>query len=384
MRDEDRVPQGFLCDGRLDGKGSKPIAYSTLLGSVAVTRATSRCLVCHQGVAPLDELLETTPQGMTPAFASAVALVGASEAYAQAETLLETVLQQKVDDNRVQQTVAYVGKLGLRWMILEGEELEQALAELPTAEPVTVYVGVDGGRIRFRDAGWREPCEGVLWWRDPVSGQGKRVVVGDVRNKANVQDALDRFLRGAQSCCRQLTLVLIADGAEWIWRWAEQYEDAIKILDYYHLKEPLYRAAEALYPQDAARVRPWVKNLDTLLWEGDVAEAVAQLGRLRPQGTTTEKAHQQAALDELATYLRNHAGLIAYAEHRQHHRDIGSGVVESMCKQLFNMRLKGPGMFWSETGAQAVIHLRAVRLSNRWNQLWAPPPPAEGQLAVAA
>ncbi len=49
---------------------------------------------------------------------------------------------------------------------------------------------------------------------------------------------------------------------------------------------------------------------------------------------------------------------------------VGSGMIESTAKQLVGLRLKGPGMHWSEAGALAVTALRAQDLNGRWHQLW--------------
>jgi len=321
---------------------------------------------------------------MTPAFASAVAMVGACDSFGQSEVLLKETLQQEVDDNRIQQTVGYVAKLAAGWATLSEEHLERMRAELPEEEPLTLYVGVDGGRIRFVEEGWKEPCEGVVWWRDPVTEEDRRLVVGDVRDKGQVLGTLDRFLNAAMERCSHLTVVIIADGAEWIWNWAKQYEQAIKILDYYHLKEHLYEAGEALHGRDSGKAKQWVKRVEKGLWEGEVLETVFQLERMKPRGSALEQEGKRDALSALATYLRNHEGLIAYAEHREQGLTIGSGAVESTCKQLFNMRLKGPGMFWSVPGAQAVIHNRCTLLSGQWDQLWQPPEQHEEQLAIAA
>jgi hypothetical protein len=360
------------------------VTYDTTLGAVALIRETARCSCCKSGVEYLDDFLQITPQGMTPALSSAVALAGTCEAFEQASNLLKATLHRDIDDNRVQKTVGYVAQLASGWVTLGEETLEEVLAEMALAEPLTVYVGVDGGRIRFIDEGWKEPCEGVIWWKDPVTGEGKRIVLGDARDKAKVLGALDRFLTLARERCPQVTVIIIADGAEWIWRWAEKHEQAVKILDYYHLKEHLYEAGRALYGEDSLRVKQWVKPLENLLWEGEVAQTVARLEEMRPQGTAQEKSHKQEGLKDLATYLENHEGLIAYSEHREQGRTIGSGTAESTCKQLFNMRLKGPGMFWSVPGAQAVIHLRCVNPSRRWDQLWQPPQHQEQELALAA
>ena len=49
---------------------------------------------------------------------------------------------------------------------------------------------------------------------------------------------------------------------------------------------------------------------------------------------------------------------------------IGSGVVESACKQIVSERMKLAGMRWKKPGAQAVMTLRCITLSNIWNQVF--------------
>ena len=74
------------------------------------------------------------------------------------------------------------------------------------------------------------------------------------------------------------------------------------------------------------------------------------------------------------------AALHAYVRDKAHHRNypaaktngwqIGSGMIESTCKQLVAQRLKGPGMHWSEPGALAITALRATDLNGHWNSFW--------------
>jgi len=45
---------------------------------------------------------------------------------------------------------------------------------------------------------------------------------------------------------------------------------------------------------------------------------------------------------------------------------IGTGVVEGACGHLVKDRLDSSGMRWTVAGAQAVMALRAVRLSGHW------------------
>ncbi len=47
-----------------------------------------------------------------------------------------------------------------------------------------------------------------------------------------------------------------------------------------------------------------------------------------------------------------------------------TGVVESGCKRVVGTRLKCAGMHWTVRGANAIIALRACRLSNRFEDFW--------------
>jgi hypothetical protein len=57
-----------------------------------------------------------------------------------------------------------------------------------------------------------------------------------------------------------------------------------------------------------------------------------------------------------------------YASYRARGLQIGSGSVESACKQLVSARLKLSGMIWDAPGAEAVAVVRAWLLSERWEE----------------
>ena len=69
-----------------------------------------------------------------------------------------------------------------------------------------------------------------------------------------------------------------------------------------------------------------------------------------------------------------------YPIFRQAGHPIGSGTVESACKVVVQERMKQAGMRWSRAGAQAMLALRSVLLSGRWQEIWPslelPPKPA--------
>ena len=47
---------------------------------------------------------------------------------------------------------------------------------------------------------------------------------------------------------------------------------------------------------------------------------------------------------------------------------IGSGVAEGACRHLVKDRLEQTGMRWTVTGAQAMLHVRALYLNDQWEE----------------
>ncbi len=62
-----------------------------------------------------------------------------------------------------------------------------------------------------------------------------------------------------------------------------------------------------------------------------------------------------------------------YALFRQQGYFIGSGTVESSCKQVVTMRLKAPGARWTQHGALTTAKARTVWLNGYWDHLAALP-----------
>ena len=73
-------------------------------------------------------------------------------------------------------------------------------------------------------------------------------------------------------------------------------------------------------------------------------------------------------------YVQPRLAITDYVDYRTADYVIGSGMMESTCKQLVSQRLKGPGMQWSERGALAMTALIAHRLNGTWDRFWASRP----------
>ena len=68
-----------------------------------------------------------------------------------------------------------------------------------------------------------------------------------------------------------------------------------------------------------------------------------------------------------------------YARFRDADYMIGSGTLESACKQIVSHRLKRPGARWTETGARRTAKARAAWLSGQLDRLV----PLRAQLPLA-
>ena len=59
-----------------------------------------------------------------------------------------------------------------------------------------------------------------------------------------------------------------------------------------------------------------------------------------------------------------------YAYLARRNLPIGSGMVEAACKTVVAQRLKRSGMRWRHQGGQAILTLRALEQSGRFDRAW--------------
>jgi hypothetical protein len=164
--------------------------------------------------------------------------------------------------------------------------------------------------------------------------------------------------------------VAISDGGAGLEDFLERHfprVDAV-ILDFYHASEYVAKLAKGLHPTDEgaalAQTEEWCRLLrdaggHTLIgvleaWEWPSTRGLA------------------AVRSEVLVYLRNQVQRMDYPAYEGNGWYIGSGAVESACKTVVGQRRKGSGMRWSEAGAHAVCHVRALDRSesSQWDDFW--------------
>jgi hypothetical protein len=162
-------------------------------------------------------------------------------------------------------------------------------------------------------------------------------------------------------------VIFISDGAPWCGTVAELYfRDATRILDWYHLSKHVWDAGRKLYPQQEGAAERWVQRCLDHLHEGDGQGLLSHLERCR----TARRESDVTALEDLIDYVRPGVAMTEYRRYRAAGYVIGSGMMESTCKQVVGERLKGVGMQWSEEGAIAMAALVCQRLNGTWRPFW--------------
>lgn len=173
-----------------------------------------------------------------------------------------------------------------------------------------------------------------------------------------------------------LRRVYLADGAEPNWELLAGVERAlggnprtgVQIVDFFHACEHLKGGCDAIGGESTPRGHAEFARLRTLLKEADqgAERIIRTLHYHRGRATGIRRKRIGAAL----TYFRNQRERMHYAAYQRQHLPMGSGVVEAACKTLVTQRLKGSGMAWTLAGGQAILTLRSLLQSGRWDQAW--------------
>jgi hypothetical protein len=165
---------------------------------------------------------------------------------------------------------------------------------------------------------------------------------------------VERHRRGTDRVGR---VCAVQDGAEWQQRVVDRYRpDAVRILDFPHAAEHVSAAAQAALGAGPAAVREWLGAQLHELKHGDPDRVLAALRAL--------------PVTAVLGYLEKRPPQLAYAEFRARGYPIGSRAVESANKLVVEARLKGSGMHWARANVTALVALRAVLCSERWDRAW--------------
>jgi len=293
------------------------------------------------------------------------------------------------------------------------QQVARAATEGPPAQPFTLVIEIDAWDIRERDDWGKTEAlrqqgkkpERWHWvymatvFRLDHRGQtaGQRAVITergyaatrlgiDALSAQLYREALARGLGQAQ------LVLLIADGALWIWNLAkDRFPDARQRLDLFHADEHLWELAHDLYGRGTPEALAWVTPLLQQIRQDQTVAVIASLAELKSRLL----AAQQKKIQTQIEYFQHNADRMKYqavlearqaceegraTEHQKQlaNHPVGSGAIESACRQ-YQCRFKRTGQFWTTRGDEALMCLETLWRNGRWHQLY---PHAQSSLAL--
>ncbi|HHY99020.1 MAG TPA: ISKra4 family transposase [Firmicutes bacterium] len=359
------------CGGKLKFVGNRPFVVTTLSGEVRIERAYYHCDRCGASKVPIGEQLKLSGSHFSEGVINNLSYCCAELPFEPASELMGRLTGIYVSPKEAQILSESIGKE-------TGEELdEQAEVAMKDgldtdARPERLYMAIDGVMINEQD-GWHEAKTAAIYdAKEQINADGSKE---DVANeityvaRGGSPDELIGYIsveaqrRGVEYAKE---LIVLGDGAAWIWNMVRSYfPGAIQIIDWYHASEHVWRLGRVLWDGDEERCKCWVEEQLEVLKDVRVEDLITKLAGI--VGLSDEAASER---DKLMKYLQDNRDRMRYDEYRAKGYHIGSGVVESACKHVVQMRHKRSGMRWSASGAQEVLNLRVFLLNGRWDDFW--------------
>jgi hypothetical protein len=259
-------------------------------------------------------------QRLSPMLEKCCLRLSANESYQKAEYEIEALMGIKVSHSTFQRLV------------------QRTEVEFSSARQKVTQVSVDGGKVRLRTPIQGHKCE----WLEYKSARVEGLYYG-ATFQANLE--LTDWLNTQPLCS---LLACLGDGHDGVWNVFEAVattSERLEILDWYHLKENLYKIGGSMRR---------LKQAEAFLWQGCVDEAKALF--------------DECKLDQsrkFCNYLERHRQrIVNYAYFQAEGIPIGSGAVESSIKQI-DHRMKLTGAQWNSENVPKALAVRCAYLNGQ-------------------
>jgi hypothetical protein len=373
--------------------GDQRRSFECKFGTITIGRNRGYCKRCRKWRFPADTVLglEETA-GYSPRVQEMAALLASKMPVSEASAVLEHLTGVKLPRATLDREARRQGERARR---LRGQADQEARGVGPKAvqpelvlEPYQMIIQLDAWNIRERDdwgrtTGLRQGGKEPERWHWVYTGTcfrldyrgktaGGRPVISERGFVATRQgiDGLREQLH-AEALRRGLGqaagVLVIGDGAMWIWRLADdRFKDARQRLDFYHAVQHLAAVGRALFGEDQGKLKGWLRPLVQQLKNQSAIPVVEQLEEVlaaMPAGASAE------AVQKEVNYFHEHQDRMDYRAGRRRGEPIGSGAIESTCRQT-QCRFKRPGQYWSQQGDEALLCLETFWRNGRWHLLF--------------
>lgn len=360
------IPNDSAQAGERKVKGCKK-SIQTLFGSVTISRNWYKA-EGSEGRFPMDTALALVGS-YTPTLAALMARCAANEPYERAAESFKALTGVPIEARQFPRVVEDLCVLA--------EKLQSKPSPGEKSRPPRAYVTVDGTGAPMR----KEELEGVKGRQADGSARTREVKVcaiftqSDINSEKPWRDVDSTTYRASTLRCDDFgpivrqefdrrfsntpETVFIGDGAKWLWEIKRiHFPWAVEIVDYYHASEKLAVLVEDVCPRASKEWTSLYDKWKTLLWNGRLEDIQKDYEVLVPQ-------NKQSGIWK---YFDNNKHRMRYADYREHNYFIGSGAVESACKIVIGQRFKGSGMHWSLDGLDALLPIRTLLESNRYDE----------------
>lgn len=381
---------------RMKSRGRKKTSFITRFGEILLRVSTYRCREdgCGHTCRPLMDVLGVEIGRISGTLARLLALLGVVVPYELAARLAFIFFGVQVSAMSVWRSVQRLGEACEQYT----EELARHHADPNTnlneskEAPEVVILGVDGCALGMQvrekrrrrsspdeelpplpeveEGHFREVKTGVLLLpseRIKTPGRSsvvRRALVSCLGKADQIFDRLWSKLQDVGWLGPETVVVIVGDGAEWIWNRAKMFSNRCEILDFWHAVEKAWEFARLRHGQGSKVAEKWISRLSKDLRAGKVGKVIAKLRRIRPSCP-----EEKEKLDNLIRYYDNNAQRMRYDKYLRLGYGIGSGAVESAHKQVTHARMRQAGMRWSESGARRLLALRILLLNDNWSML---------------
>jgi hypothetical protein len=349
-------------------KNYAPEIYETPYGPVQVERHTYQTCKGGRAYVPLENnarmILNSTPRYSQ--------IVSGKYARFGADAICEDLLEcngRRLSRNYAKKLSDFVGT------IAQCYETEWEY-DLPTLDkPVaTVSLGLDGTCILMRDDGWREAMCGSIAFYDHAGERLHTIYCAATPEygKEPFKEKLSREIGLVQAAYPDALYVGVADGAKENWIFLRKYTKHL-VLDFYHAREYISKAASAIFGRDKKSKAAWVEDWSHRLKhkQGVVGRLLKELELRRGNLDSKDFIERDEEIRQVIVYYTNNKSRMRYAHQLKHNLPFGSGVTEAACKTLIKQRMGISGSRWKEDGASCVLALRSLKLTKgRWQQFW--------------
>lgn len=279
---------------------------------------------------------------------------------------------------------------GERIGVRRGEEVERVYTlrpeetkpevEIEEVAPIEeqANISTDGVLILFRESGWREVKLTVISRCDVLPAEERKkatqrrkkdplVKLYDHSCQAGLWDAdtmaryqyVEGLRRGLDRCPK---LSSVNDAAAWIQRITrDNFPKAEIIVDWSHAKERVWAVAHDVFGQGTLDAQRWGQSHTDALWKGLAWQVAQHISSLSIQREPVRQAQG---------YFASHHHCMHYDQYRSSGHPIGSGTVESACKNTVQHRMKRPGSGWGTDSGQAMLNALSELHSDRLDHAW--------------